>query len=395
MNNNEIFISFDRAKSHKIPFPQVGFCRLSRMEQLSKEEIRSMAHLNFSFYTILLNLSGFGWQDIFKMANNEAKGLKVPMQVLLQFGSEVENELREFIELCQTVFPFIEEVIILQNNNKVTPPGLLHQILPILREGLHHVKIGIGSYTALDALKEHKPDLTDADFLSLPFQNGISPDSSRETKNETLHQIELIHSLKSAYFPKHIYVIPLSLNSGWFHLSQNGVAFFKNDEQLMPLLDVSGRAISNFKSLIFSGADSISVYENGGRSEVFSANQSEIKFEKITTVPFFYLLNEVLEMNNGFIIQAENNSPSLVDVLILIAGTKIKVMLINLSREKQIISLGGISIHAKIRIVDSESIKEILNQPDESRVMTGKEISYHNAMANIVLPPLGIGLIQE
>jgi hypothetical protein len=392
---NEHSVSFDRTNSHKIPFPPVGFCRLSRLDQLSKTEISSLAKLNFSFYTILLNLYSSNWQDEFKKANSEAKGLKIPMQVILQFGQDIDKELKDFIELCNSIFPFVEEVILLQKDFKVTPAGLLHKTLPILREGLHHVKIGIGSYNDLDEIIKQKPDLAEADFLSLPFQSGIDPDSIAYNHTDSAHQIEQIHSLKSASSSKHIYVIPMSLNAGLSFLTEDPAPLIANDKHVLSYLAASGKAISNFKSLIFSGIDSISFYENGGKTEVFSADHSNIKVENINSVPFFYLIREVLEMNSGFIIQAENSAPSLIDAFIFIAGGRIKVMLINLSGENQTISLGGVSHHAKIKMHDSHSIKEVFEHSEEFEKETGQEMSVHNARTSIVMQPFGIALIQE
>ena len=96
-HSSEISVSFDRTNSHKIPFPPVGFCRLSKLDQLSKPEIVALSKFNFSFYTLLLNLFEEGWKDEFKKANNEAKGLRIPMQVIMQFGTEIESEIKVYI----------------------------------------------------------------------------------------------------------------------------------------------------------------------------------------------------------------------------------------------------------------------------------------------------------
>jgi len=365
------------------------------MEQLSKADILSLIKLNFSFYTVLLNLSSINWQDEFRKANSEAKGLKVPMQVILQFGTEVDKELAEFIELCQTVFPFIEEVIILQNGSKVTPSGLLHKTLPFLREGLHHVKIGIGSYSDLEEIVKQKPDLNEADFLSLPFQNGTFLDSSENSRFNIQHQIELIRALKSASSSRHLYVIPNSLNTGLSIFNENPPDFLRNEQLKMSFLDISGKAISNFKSILFAGADSISFYENGGKIDIFSADHSNIKFENLKSIPFFYLLTEVLEMNNGFIIEAENSSSSKIDALILNSAGRIKAILINLSPERQAISLGGISLHSKIKILDVDFIKELFTNSEEIEKSLGLEMRFHNARANIMLQPFCIAVIIE
>jgi hypothetical protein len=391
----EVSVAFDRTNSHKIPFPPVGFCRLSRLDQLSKAEIGSLAKLNFSFYTILLKLHTTDWQDEFKKANSEAKGLKVPLQVILQFGQDIDKELKEFIELCHSIFPFVEEVIILQKDNKVTPAGLLHKTLPSVREGLHHVKIGIGSYNDIDEIVNQKPDLTEADFLSLPFQTGIDPESVSDWHIDSDHQIELIHSFKTTYPSKQVYVIPMSLNAGLSFLSEDPAHLFSNDNRLISYLAASGKAISNLKSLIFSGIDAISFYENAGKVEVFTADHSNIKVENINLIPFFYLLQEVLEMNSGFIIQPENSSAALIDAFIFSAGGKIKVMLINLSAEKQVVNLSGLSQNAKIIMYDSQSIKEIHTLSEEFEKHAGKDISFHKNQAKIVMQPFGIALIHE
>jgi hypothetical protein len=391
----EISVSFDRTNSHKIPFPPVGFCRLSRNDQMSKAEISSLSKFNFSFYTILLNLYSNSWQDEFRKANSEAKGLKIPMLVILQFGLNIDKEIKDFIELCNSIFPFVEEVIILQKDNKVTPPGLLHKVLPVLREGLHHVNIGIGGYIDLEEILKQKPDLSEADFLSLPFQTGINPDKNSPHQIDSKHQVDLIHSYKTAAHAKDIYVIPMSLNAGLSFLAEDTSQLLEADSRLLHYLAASGRAISDFKTLIFSGANSISFYENGGKAEVFTADHSNINLEKINSIPFFYLLREVLEMNNGFIIQPINKSPELIDAFIFIAGSKIKVMLINLSAEAQAVSLAGISSHAKIIMHDSQFMKEILLQKEEFEENMRQDLSFRHGQAHIELQPYGIALIHE
>jgi len=391
----EIFISFDKANSYKIPFPPIGFCRLPSLDQLSKTEISSLANLNFSFYTILLNLISPDWQIAFKMANNEAKGLKIPMQVILQFGDDIENALKEFIELCNTIFPFVEEVILIEKENKLNPSNLLNKVLPYLREGLHHVKIGIGAYTELEGILKQKPDLNEADFLSLPFQATISLDSISDLQTKSARQIDLIREFKAAFPSKQIYVVPMSLNSGLAMLSEDSAKLLSNENSLLLYLAASGKPISILKTLIFSGIDSISFYENRGKSELFATDTSNIKVENINSIPFFYCLREILEMNNGFIIQAENSSPSHIDAFIASARGKIKVMLINLTSEEQSISLSGISHHAKIEMFDSKWIKKVLARSNENEIPIGQELSFHDGRTNILVEPFGIALIQE
>jgi hypothetical protein len=393
--NKEITVSFNRANSNKIPFPPVGFCRLSRVDQLSKPEIKALASFNFSFYTILLNLYSDNWKDEFKKANTEAKGLKIPMQVILQFGTEIDAELSAFIEICNTIYPFVEEVIILQQSHDSTPNGLLQQVLGSLREGLHHVKIGVGGYRGIDEIAAKQPDLTDADFLTIPFQTGIDPESSHDKQFNTRQQIEFIRKFKAQTSNKDIYVTPMSLNAGLVNLLHDPSSLFSSDKRVLSYLAASGKAISDFKSLIFSGVNAISFYENGGKNEVYTADHSSYNLEKIRSFPFFYLLREVLEMNNGFIIQPENDRQDEIDAFVFSAGGKIKVILINLSSEQKIVKLEGISAHAKIINHDLVSIKNALLPPEAETVEPGIEIIFHQGKASIELMPYGIALIHE
>ena len=395
VHNPDIIISFDKANSHKIPFPPVGFCRLSRLDQLAKAEIEALSLFNFSFYTILINLFEEGWKDEFRKANSEAKGLKIPLQVILHFGFDIETEIKDFIELCNSIFPFVEEVILMQKDHHVTPPGLLHKVLSSLREGLHHVKIGVGGFRSLEEIVQQKPDLTEADFLTIPFQTGIHPETLNDTQFDTKHQIEQVHSLKSISHSVDIYVTPMSLNAGLTYLAADPSVLFVPVNKIVSYLAASGKAISDFKSLIFSGVNSISFYENGGKTEVFTADHSSTSLEKINSIPFFYLLREVLEMNNGFIIKAANSCPSDVDSFVFTAGGKVKVMLINLTQDVQKVVLTGISMHARIINHDSTSIKEALVSTGGKTENTGHEINFLHGNANIELQPYGIALIHE
>ncbi len=391
----EISVTIDRTNSHKIPFPPVGFCRLSRLDQLSKPEITALSKFNFSFYTLLLNLFEEGWKEEFKKANNEAKGLKIPMQVIMQFGTDIESELKDFIELCNSIFPFVEEVIVIQKDHNVTPDGLLHRVLASLREGLHHVKIGVGGFRSLEEICAQKPDLSDADFLTIPFQTGLDPESIARKHLDTKHQIDQVHSLQSAAHPKDIYVTPMSLNAGLSFLAADPSLLFVSESKVVSYLAASGKAISDFKKLVFSGVNSISFYENGGKTEVFTADHSKTNLEKINSIPFFYLLREVLEMNNGFIIEASNSLSSVIDSFVFTASGKVKTMLINLTAEPRKVLLFGISIHSKIINHDASSIKDALLIDDSLTPIPGVDLNFQNGSAVINMQPFGIALIRE
>lgn len=385
----QINVIIDKQNSHKIPFPPVGYCRHARLEQLTKPEIAALSQFNFSFYTVLLELSDPLWKDDFKKANNEAKGLKIPMQVILSFSSSVDSELSSFIEICNFIFPFVEEVIILQAEHKITPDGLLQKILPSLREGLHHVKVGIGSLEDINEIVNARPAMNDADFLSVPFIL-----TEKDTVN-TLRQLDLVHTLKSGSHGKDIYLNPLNFKAGLKEYSLDPEGSWSTEQQKKDSIYNSGKLISIFKSLVFSGAGAISIYENDEKSPIFKVDYSNVNLEKIASFPEYFMLKQVLEMHNGFIIQTNTSAPGSLDAFVFTAGGKTKVILINLSSAELSVSLSGISAHASYITFDAVTLLPILSQPGLKPEEYSKPVECSHNHADFHIAPYGMVIVHE
>lgn len=358
-------ISVHFSENRQIPFPPVGLCRTDTASPIEAVKLDLLKQASFTFYQVKVELFRNEWSERFRMANTEAKKLKIPMQVCLVFGDNADDELETFIELCNSVFPFIDEVIVLRRNCEVTPSGLLPGILSSLREGLHHVKIGVGTLDEFDALEHDPPAMAGAGFLTFSVHGQIPAHRS-------------VSSIMSA-------ALTLAAGQEVYVCAFSGAG---NEESHANLTQNTAGIIHLINALIEGGAASLCAGETIGAGGMFDTEESGPS-------AVYFLLREILSMNKGFMLVSEIEPASEAGIIGLKSGSQYKLILVNPTAETMNFHIDGIPGIHTARLLSPVGMIKLADNPELFGQSERKAIVMDNNSLKFALDSFNIAILES
>jgi D-apionolactonase len=384
----------------EIPFPCIGVARSSRPEPLTAIEAGWLRELNFTHYHVSISLGKENWQEDFKKANAEAKALKLPLQVALRLSANEKAELEEFIMLCNDIFPFIEEVMIFKEQEPVTPPGFLEALLPILRDGLHHVKLGVGTREDFVEINRHRPSEPDADFITFSLNPQVHASDPQTLVENIEGQKYIFESLHSFIGDKSIYVGPVRLKPAdrdVYHAATDNPPASMDPRQAS--LFAAGWTTGTIKVLAESGATAITLFETVGEQGLLFGDHKSLfpgsfDSEQSRVFPVYYLLREVMSMNHGFVIACNCTQPLKSNALLLSHDNTRKLFIVNHTFEQLTTSVPGITGSYTSKILDLSSLKDAAGDPAYFSSLAGTEQMAGPEGVSCELGPCAIAILD-
>lgn len=358
-------VSVHFSENRQIPFPPVGLCRTDTTSPVEASKLDLLKQASFTHYQVKVDLFRNEWPERFRMANTEAKKLKIPMQVCLVFGDHANDELVAFIELCNSVFPFIEEVIVLRKDTEVTPSGLLSGILSSLQEGLHHVKIGVGTLDEFDALEHNPPAMAGAGFLTFSV-HGQFP--SHRT----------VSAIMSA-------ALTMAAGQEVYASAFSAGGSERNQE---PIIQNTAQIINLINALIEGGVASLCAGETIGAGGMFDTGESGPS-------ALYFLLREILSMNKGFMLASETEPASAAGIIGLKAGPQCKLILVNPTAGTMNFHIDGIPRIQYARLLSPARILKLADNPELFGQSERQTIDMDNNSLKFALDSFNIAILES
>ena len=349
---------------HKtIPFPPAGLCRAVGAASLDPSEISMIRNGGFSHYNVFLALHREGWEDTFRKANSEAKGMKLPMMVELEFGEQWETEMMGFIALCNSIFPFVDEVLVLRKDHPVTPPDMIAQMLPSLREGLHHVKIGTGTTAGVDRLKAaHMADAA-TDFIAFTLP-GI-PDNEQISSD--------ILSARDLAAGKQVYAVMEQYR----------------DLSADPNVSMADACnfLSRLKCILEAGIDSLSIAYASGENGLLAEQGRKIH-------PDFHILSALTGFRNSFVVPLGLSPDDGVISLALKSGTAWLILLGNPTLLPVSVYLDDNKPDCRLRTLGPADLESLSSDPDQFGKQAAQPVTLSKGQQVLLLDPLTIAFLE-
>ena len=298
----------------KMHFPDMGYCRRKGFRHLTDTEISLLQKVPFNHYRVELHLIEKDWKNEFATALSEAKKVDTRLELIVFFGSEIANDLKELVEQLQGRQQYIKSILVLHQEQHVTPHELFLDVRDVLKNDLPDVKTGYGTDGYFAALNRNKPQTADYDFVSYSLNPQVHAADTRTVIENLSAQPDTIHTVQTFAPGKAIYVSP--------------VTFKKRDDHGK---DVDERLHTSFgawwtlqciKNL--SGANSITFYETVGamgiiKEKEFSAGEDLLTpvYEVLAAIYAFqpvYLIIQDAE-KNSFVMENSSGERSAISVI--------------------------------------------------------------------------------
>lgn len=193
----------------KIPFPKIGYGRVCN-EKLTKDEIHLLQKIPFDHYRVELFLCNNGWKKELETAAWEATQLGTKLELSLFFTDDFSNELADIRAAIDQYHLLIESILVLQEQQQVTPIRLLEFVYSLLKKKYPQLQIGFGSNSFFSELNRNRPVGVPFDFLSFSLTPQVHASDTRTLIENLERQNDLIETARSFAAGKDIYISPIT-----------------------------------------------------------------------------------------------------------------------------------------------------------------------------------------
>ncbi|HEV7348601.1 hypothetical protein [Telluribacter sp.] len=299
----------------KVPFPQLGYARSTTREVLTDPQLNWLRQLPFDHYRVEVKLYE-DWEAGLSLAANEARQLGVPLEVILFFGEETEEQLPHSISTFRYLGVPLASILVLHRDYPATPEGLLKQVYPLIKETFAEVPVGYGTDKFFTELNRNRPSAeVPFDFISYSLNPQVHASDTRTLIENAGAQQYTLSTAATFSNDRPVHVSPVTLK--WRHYPDEEKSIGTNG--LPPSADArqfTGLAAAwTLLSLRYlSGAARITYYETVGVKGVLPAEPAG---ESDPGSAVFHYLKMVKDFAPKWIIKSQSTQPLRVDGLVL------------------------------------------------------------------------------
>jgi hypothetical protein len=376
------FISLFVDAENKFQLPSIGIRRPAQIERLSDPELKLIKKLDLDHYRVDLHFKDENWSQLFSTGNSEAKKLNLPLLMALHFSQDPSAEAKLFVEKCFDIFPQIEEIILLMEGRDATPHNLFDEVEALLREGLHHARIGVGTAGNFAEFNRNGPFPGRADFLAFSSNPQAHAGDNRTLVENLQAYASVIKTAIHNEGTRPVYLSPVSLKP--IGSGQN----IDVDPRQYSLFG-AGWTLGAIHQLAEAGVHAVTLFESCADLGIMPAGE---KNPATQVSPVYLMLAALLEFK-GFVVKAVSSDPLSLNGLVCTSGNRTRVFLINHSDKTISVKLTGVSGEASLLTIDPAVLHSCRLDPDEFKKAANRIIQL-NPTAALSLTPYSIGVIS-
>jgi D-apionolactonase len=143
----------------------LGIAAVAENKILPIAVIENIKTLKLSHYRVEVDM-GIDWESSFNIQNNDSQKLELALDLNLILSDNFEQEISEFFEKNTDLD--IRYLTVLSQNELVSSQALIDYI-PVLKNKLKNIKIGIGTNYNFTEINRNRFDAATADFISMSF----------------------------------------------------------------------------------------------------------------------------------------------------------------------------------------------------------------------------------
>ncbi|HZY24517.1 MAG TPA: hypothetical protein VFE71_01715 [Bacteroidales bacterium] len=363
-DSQQISISFNKRKIFS--FPLIGVGQSTRHQSLRSGEIEILKKIKFDHYRVDLYLFDKDWRNKGDIAFEESIYLEYNLELAIFFDGDYNNQISQFLQWINT--KKVEPIVILlfqKNGLPVTSP-CLNEIGPLLKRGIPHVMIGLGTNANFAQLNRNRPQPESGDNIcySIHPQEHASDNSSLA---ENLHsQRDTAESAMEFANNRKIWISPVNIQRRFNanianYEKQNDVPEFppQVDSRLMSLFGACW-TIGSLKYLFYSGIKGVTFFETVGERGIIQGDfnsrwPDDFRSCKGMIFPVYFVLKYILENKNFVTLECISTHPLEIDSLVITDGRHLKIILVNFTPEIQNVSINDCSGEFSLRKINQDN----------------------------------------
>ncbi len=384
------------------PFPAIGLS--ATPEPLTSKQLQRLKALRPAHLRVDLRLADPGTQNALVRASEQAITAGATLECALYCSINAAAELKTLLSWLTTSTP-IARWLIFDEQAKTTPPHLVQLARDILAPVVPGIPLGGGSNAYFTELNRDRPDMAGTDVVCYSLNPQVHAFDNTSLIENALAIAATVDSARHIYPGKAIAVTPITLKPR-FNPDATGAAAQEHSNRLPDNVDprqmsLFGAAwtLAAIQSLAASGAASATFYETLGWRGVFERDEGSplaALFRSIPdgVFPLYFVLAALGEFKSGVILRTKIGHPLSVSCIALENDGRRRVLLANLTRNRQEVSLRGLSAESRLRRLDEINVEHAMREPERFFADSGDVIRSNNGNTSLSFRPYGIAILD-
>jgi hypothetical protein len=401
-----VVISLDQCQPS--PLPRIGLGLSGQEPSLSVTDRERLKALNLSHLRVDLALSGPDWTGVFGRAVAHARALETPLEAALFLSDSGEQELANLAEELHRIGPWIATWLVFHEREKSTSERWVRLARRHLASYAPRASIGAGSYANFAELNREHPPIDVLDLVCYPV-NPQMHTFSNDTLAETLEvQGSTVRNARRFVAGRPLAVTPVTLKPpprpgvrGTRPEVEHGELPSGVDVRQMSLFGACW-TLGSLKYLAEAGVHSVTYYETTGWKGVMQGEQTPHAPGPFPDVagavfPMYHALADAGEFAGGEVAPSHSSAPLRVEGLVLREGTRIRVLLMNLTGEVQCVRLAVAAFGRRVRVrnLDESNAGQAMRDPETYRKERGCLMETRAGCVELGLLPYAVARVDS
>jgi hypothetical protein len=383
----------------KLALPRIGLQVSSGKSSLSKRAVERLRMLGLAHLRVDLKMNGVGFEDCLRHASAEAGTLGVALEVAVFLTDAAQAEIKELRGAFDRIRPRVHAWLVFHVAEKSTS----QKWLDLARAGLSDYNpaahFGIGTDCNFAELNRYRPADLEIDLLSYALSPQVHLSDHENLVENLQAQCAMVQSARCFSSGARLAVTPVSLRprsnpyatSIESPMAETELPLHVDARQMSLLAMVW--TLGCLKNLAESRIYSTTFYETvgwGGVMETEAGSLLPAKFPSLggAVFPVFHLFADVGEFEGGEVVPSSTSDSLRVQGLVLSKNGKLRIIMANLTPEKQKFHLDGAhSGPFELKTLDEGNAEFAMVSPEAFRAAAALSIDIDDNGADLELLP--------
>ena len=368
------------------PLPRLGSVTPFLASPSSPREVALLRALGLSHLRTDLWLGRPGWEDALAAAAGEARAIDAGLELALHL-SEGSGELQALAAVLAAPRPRIDRILVFHVGENTTAARWVREAQRALAGAAREARIGAGTDADFAELNrgEHPPELDVVAYSVNPQVHAFDVATLVENLEGQAATVE-----SGRLFPgeRPLAVTPVTLLPRFnpYATSAASEATAPMDPRQRSLFG-AGWTAASLKRLSETGVESVTYFETRGDRGILSGDGRSVH-------PLYHVFADAGAFAGGQIVRSRSSDPLLADGIALRKGARTRVLLANFRPEPLQVAVQGLSVEARVRMLDEDSAVRAVAGPEAFFAEPGEARAAPGGRLELELPPCALARID-
>ncbi len=317
----------------------------------------------------------------------EAGALDLPVEMVVLLGAEPRRQLEQAAARAKNLKLNVRRWIVYEEKAIVTTADAVKLARSVLPAGM----IVGGTRANFAEVNRNRPAPGSFDGVCFTINPQVHAFDNLSLAENSAAQRDVVTSARAFCGTMPIYISPVTFKQQFNPVATGseaplppGVLPARVDPRQMSLFG-AGWTLASIKHLAEAGAAGVTYYETAGWKGVMETTAGSALPEKFPSIagsvfPVWHVLADVGEFRHGQVLPCVSSRPLDIECLILKSSGRNRVIVANLSTERQTVEIPAslLSATPSMRILDASNAESAMTKPEEfraPRLLSGAALS--------------------